>query len=178
MKRGRWIAAAALLLVVGTVTAAFATGLQRNPSLVRSVLIGRPAPPLSGRTLAGTFFRAGSVHGKVLLVTVWASWCPSCQSEQGLLDAVQRQLGPRGLQVVGIDMTDSASTARAFLTRTGGELYPNIFDPDATLAIDWGTFGVPESYLVDRAGIVRAKMTGTVTTAWIDQQVLPLLGSG
>lgn len=174
-RRWRWIALAGLLGLTGVFGVGFAEGFGHDPSVVRSVLLDRPAPPLYGRTLDGAAFDRAVEHGKVLLVNVWASWCPACRAEQAVLDAAQRQLGPLGLQIIGIDMSDTVANARAFLRATGGVLYPNIEDPNAQLAISWGTFGVPETYLVDRTGTIRAKAVGAITVGWIDQHVTPML---
>lgn len=175
MTRWRALAAAGLVAVAAVLGIALGSGLGHNPQVVRSVLVDRRAPALTGRTLTGTSIGPASFTGKVLLVTVWASWCPSCRGEQPVLDAAQRRWGGAGLQVVGIDMTDQAASARSFLQQTGGAVFPSIEDPNAALAINWGSFGVPETYLVDRSGIVRAKVVGAVSAAWIARRVPPLL---
>ena len=171
----RWLALTVVAGLAALIVVAFVGGFGRDPSVVTSALLNRPAPPLAGRTLAGPPFSPATVRGKVLLVNIWASWCPACRAEQRLLDSVQRQLGPAGLQLVGIDMSDTVAAARAFLSQTGGQLYPQIEDPSAHLAVSWGTFGVPETYLVDRAGIIRVKATGALTPGWVRQYVLPVL---
>lgn len=176
-RRWRWLAAGGVVALAALAGTAFGSGLGHDPSVVRSVLIGHPAPALSGPTLSGAPLSRSALTGKVLLVTVWASWCPSCRGEAPVLDAAQRRYGGRGLQVVGIDMTDQASAARSFLAATGGDVFPSLFDPDATVAINWGTFGVPESYLVDRSGVVRAKVVGTVSAGWISSHVPTLLAA-
>ncbi|MHB2024861.1 MAG: TlpA family protein disulfide reductase, partial [Mycobacteriales bacterium] len=109
MSRRRLLLAAALAAITAVVAFTFGSGLGHNPQVVRSVLIDRRAPALSGRTLSGGSLGPAQLAGKVLLVTVWASWCPSCRAEQPILDAAQQRWGPAGLQVVGIDMSDQAS---------------------------------------------------------------------
>lgn len=162
------VAVAALVVVLGT-------GLGRDPSVVPSRAVGGPAPQLSGRTLDGGVFDLAEQRGTVVLVNVWASWCGPCRDELPLLGAAARGLAARGLVVVGIDTQDDPATARSFLAELGGVPYPSVDDSDGRAAVDWGTFGVPETFVVDRDGIVRARAVGEVSPAWIDQNVLPLL---
>lgn len=150
-------------------------GFGRDPSVVRSALIGRQAPALAGRALDGSEVDMREYRGTVVLVNVWASWCPPCRREHPLLAGLQRQYGTRGLQVLGINMRDNPASARRFLERAGGAVYPSVRDPDARIAVDWGTFAVPETYVVDRDGVVVAKRVGPVTGEWIAAHVLPLV---
>lgn len=175
----RWAVFTAAVLAIGVVTAALAAGFGRDPSVVQSVLLNRPAPPLSGPTLDGGSFDLADHRGQVVLVSVWASWCEACKEEHPVLVAAQEQLGPYGLQLVGINMKDDPADARAFMETMGGERYPSVLDPDARKAVEWGTFAIPESYLVNREGIVLAKAVGAVTPEWIQQTVVPeLVGGG
>lgn len=158
-------------------TAVFGAGFGRNPAVVASTLVNKPAPPLRGITLGGIPLDLSSYRGKVLLVNVWASWCAPCRAEHPVLAAAQRDYARRGLQIVGIDMSDKPADARRFLTDMGGAAYPSVQDPHAEHAIAWGTFGVPETYLVDREGIVREKAVGAVTPDWILATVVPVLAT-
>jgi len=173
--RRRW---GGLLLLLGVAAAAasvLGVGFGRDPSVVPSALVGRPAPPLAGPTLSGGHLDLSEHRGKVLLVNVWASWCEACKKEHPVLVDAQRRLGPRGLQVIGIDMSDTKAAAHRFLDQMGGANYPSVFDPDARIAASWGTFGIPETYLVNRAGIVVDKVVGPVDRAWLRTQVEPRL---
>lgn len=165
---------AALAAIAGIVLGA---GFGRDPSVVRSVLIDRPAPPLHGATLDGAPLDLRSYRGKTVLVNVWASWCAACRAEHPVLAAAQRAYASRGLQIIGIDMSDKPADARRFLTEMGGANYPSVTDPNAQIAISWGTFGVPETYLLDATGTIREKAVGAVTTSWVDAHVVPLLGA-
>jgi cytochrome c biogenesis protein CcmG/thiol:disulfide interchange protein DsbE len=91
------------------------------------------------------------------------------------LAATQRAYRARGLQIIGIDMSDSLADARKFLADMGGEAYPSVRDPNAQIAVSWGTFGVPETYVVDRTGMIREKAVGAVTPAWVSGHVSPLI---
>ena len=176
--RRRWrrlVGAAALAAVAALAGVILSVGFGRDPSVVRSVLLNKPAPPLHGVTLAGGTLDLSSYRGKVVLVNVWASWCAACRAEHPVLVAAQRAYTARGLQIVGIDMSDKLTDARRFLTTMGGVNYPSVRDPNAQIAIAWGTFGVPETYVVDRTGRIREKAVGPITTAWINNHVVPLL---
>ncbi len=155
----------------------FSVGFGRDPSVVRSVLINRPAPPLHGATLDGASLDLRSYRGKIVLVNVWASWCAACRTEHPVLAATQRGYADRGLQIIGVDMSDKLPDARRFLTEMGGVTYPSVQDPNAQIAISWGTFGVPETYVIDRTGMIREKAVGAVTTGWVIAHVVPLLAA-
>lgn len=167
--RRRWrrlFVLASVVLVVGLAAVALAAGLARDARVPPSALLDRPAPSLAGPLLSGGEFDPATTQGDVTLVNVWASWCSVCKEEMPVLNAAAEQLGPRGLVMVGINTQDREPAARQFLAETGGEMYPNIVDPDGALAATWGTFGVPETYLVDREGVIRSKVVGAVTPEW------------
>ncbi|MGH8774385.1 MAG: TlpA family protein disulfide reductase [Jiangellaceae bacterium] len=175
-RRTRLAAATLTVVALGAaVVVVFGTGFGRDPSVVESALIDRPAPPLSGPGLDGEPVDVDDHRGKVVLVNVWASWCEACRSEHPILAATQDKLGPRGLQIIGIDMSDTRDDALAFLDEMGGANYPSVFDPDATRAVEWGTFAVPETYVVDRDGTIVQKAVGPVTAEWLAENVVLLL---
>lgn len=177
-RRWRWrqLVGVALLAGLAALTGiVFSVGFGRDPSVVRSLLLNKPAPPLHGATLDGAPLDLSGYRGKIVLVNVWASWCAACRAEHPVLVAAQRSYASRGLQIIGVDMSDKPADARRFLTELGGANYPSVRDPNAAIAISWGTFGVPETYVVDRTGVIREKAVGAVTTAWIDGHVVPLL---
>lgn len=174
-RRRRWLW---LLAVVGAavlVTVVLSAGFGRDPTVVGSVLLDRPAPPLAGPTLDGGSFDLADHRGQVVIVNVWASWCVPCRREYPVLEQASRELGAHGVQVVGINTQDTVADARAFLEELGGENFPSVLDPDGRMAVEWGTFGVPETFVVDRDGRLRAKVVGQVTTDWIATDVVPLI---
>lgn len=175
--RRRALILGAAVAVTGGAVAVLSTGFGRDPSVVPSTLIAKPAPALAGPTLDGGRFDLAALRGRVVLVNVWASWCPPCRAEYPVLVAASRALGPRGLSVVGINTQDNSDRARAFLQELGGEIYPSVLDANGRLAVQWGTFGVPETFVVDAAGNVRARGIGEVNAQWIDENVVPLLAS-
>lgn len=149
-------------------------GLGRDPRALPSPLIGRPAPTfalvgIDGRTVVSADFRS-----RVVLVNFWASWCFECIAEHRLLVAAQAQYSPN-LVIIGVLYQDSVDGAESFLARNGNGGWPNLIDPDGALAIDFGVTGVPESYFIDAAGIVRFKQYGALTRAVLDAQMPALL---
>lgn len=167
----------ALLVAVAVLGLVLVTRLE-GPPPTRSVLVGRPAPELIGPTLAGGSFDLAQWRGQVVLVNVWASWCLPCRQEQPLLVSAYRELSPRGLQIVGINVRDDPEEAREFLQEFGRAPWPSVQDPDGRRAVDWGTFALPETYLVDRRGTVVAKAVGELDADWIADNVPPLLAAG
>ncbi|CCG03953.1 TlpA family protein disulfide reductase [Blastococcus saxobsidens] len=170
----RWVAALAFVVVVALAGALLAARLG-DSAVTTSALIGQPAPPLVGDTLDGGRFDLAGWEGQVVLVNLWASWCQPCRREHPLLIATAASLGPQGLRVVGIDVHDDPDDARAFLAEFGGAAWPSIVDPEGTYAVEWGTFALPETYLVGRDGTIVAKVSGELDAAWITEQVIPLL---
>ena len=164
----------ALIVLVGLAALVLITRLQ-GPQPVRSVLVGAPAPALAGPTLSAADFDLADWRGQVVLVNVWASWCVPCRREQPLLVSTYEQFAPRGLQIVGINVRDEPAEAREFLQEYGQAPWPSVRDPDGRRAVDWGTFALPETYLVDRSGTIVAKAVGELDAAWIRDNVTPLL---
>lgn len=175
-RRRLWIGALVLVLVVATAGFVLARRLGGgDDDAHQSALVGRAAPALSGTTLDGQPFDLAGWHGSVVLVNLWASWCAPCQREMPLLVSAYSALQDRGLRMVGVDVRDGAVQARQFLARYGAS-WPSVTDTGGSLAVDWGTFGLPETYLVGPDGTVVAKSVGVVTPSWIDDHVVPLLG--
>jgi cytochrome c biogenesis protein CcmG/thiol:disulfide interchange protein DsbE len=180
-----------LALFVGMV-AFLAVGLQRNPQEIPSPLIGRPAPafqlPVVGGS--GTFSQA-QLKDQLTLVNVWATWCAGCREEHPILMALSRQ---PGLQMVGINYKElqasdlagqdplSASAvqkaterSQAWLQKHGQAFGVNLLDLDGRVGMDFGVYGLPETYLVDREGVVRFKHAGALTPDVVQHKLLPLL---
>jgi len=164
-RRGLWLTALLALALAGG--AVLAVGLGRDPTVVPSVLIDRPAPALSGPTLDGPTFDLAGTRGEVTVVNVWASWCVACRAEHPELEAAYRRLAPYGVQFVGINTQDTVQAARAFLADMGGSSYPSVLDPQGRKVVDWGVFGVPETFLIDHDGRIRQKAIGAVTEEWL-----------
>lgn len=158
----RWIKRAAIAVIIAVVlmAAAFGTRFGSDPTLVDSPLIGRPAPDVALPYLESTGELAlRDLRGQIAVVNFWASWCVPCREEHD--DLVAAAEGYRGADVtfVGIVYQDQPDQAIAFLDELGRG-YDNVVDPDSRAAIDFGVFGIPETFFIDRTGTIVAKVTG------------------
>jgi cytochrome c biogenesis protein CcmG, thiol:disulfide interchange protein DsbE len=189
MNRYYWILGAFAALV-----ALLAVGLGLNPRDVPSPLVGKPAPVFQLPVLAkpADTFAPKDMQGKVWLFNVWASWCVSCRQEHPVLVALARQ---SSVPIVGLnykevrgdgafDMSKVAADeekrlawqrANAWLAQHGDPYTLTVMDLDGRVGIDYGVYGVPETYVVDKAGIIRMKHTGPVTPDVLDKKILPLI---
>jgi cytochrome c biogenesis protein CcmG, thiol:disulfide interchange protein DsbE len=166
-------ASVALLAVVGLVVV-LGSGMGGGVAN-RSPLVGRPAPALAGRTLDGTPVRLMAFRGSFVLVNVWASWCGPCRDEMPLIADAQRRWAGSGVEVVTINTRDGPVAAEAMLREVGATGVRSVRDPDGRLAVAWGASGVPETFLVDRSGVVRARHVGPVTSRWLRQHIAALV---
>lgn len=160
----------ATLVAAGLLLATLAVGFTRDPGLVSSPLIGRPAPAFSLTTLSGQTFDLGSLRGRPVVLNFWASWCLPCRDEAPLLTAAAADHQAEGLQVLGVVYEDSAENARAFMARYG-QTYPGLLDPDGRTALDYGVFGIPETFFIGRGGLIVSKQTGPLDAASLGLQV-------
>lgn len=176
--RRRWPLLIVVVLVALGAVGVLGTGFGRDPTVVDTVLMDRPAPPLSGPTLEGGTVDIAGFAGQVVVVNVWASWCVPCRREHPLLVRAAEVLEPFGVQFIGINTQDSEDDARAFLEERGAFGYPSVLDPDGRWAVEWGTFGVPETFVIDADGRIRAKKIGELTEGWIVEAVGPLVDTG
>jgi cytochrome c biogenesis protein CcmG, thiol:disulfide interchange protein DsbE len=172
-RSSRWLMA--LPLVVFAALAAifwFRLG-SGDPSRIPSALIGRPAPqtplpPLEGLTNNGAAIPGldpATFKGKVSVVNVWASWCVPCHDEAPLLTELGRD---KRLQIVGINYKDAADNARRFLGRHGNPFGIVGVDVNGRASIEWGVYGVPETFIVGREGTIVYKLVGPITQDNID----------
>lgn len=149
-------------------------GLTLKPSEVPSPLIGKPAPDFSLAQLdtPEQTFSAQSMRGKVWLLNVWASWCAACLDEHPvLLDLAKSGAVP----IIGLDYKDSRDEALAWLRRHGNPYVLSVFDARGRVGIDYGVYGVPETFVIDKAGIIRYKHIGPVTSTVVRDTILPLV---
>lgn len=157
----RWGGALAAVTVVG-VGALLGARLDRDNTLVSTPLIGEPAPERSLPYLEQDgSISLSDLRGEVVVVNFWASWCVACREEHPALNAAAAAYRDAGVRFVGVVYQDQKSTATAFLDEMGrGEDYLYLSDPGSRLAIDFGVFGVPETFFLDREGQIAAKITG------------------
>ncbi|MBI4610713.1 MAG: TlpA family protein disulfide reductase [Candidatus Rokubacteria bacterium] len=167
-----------MLLVIGGVgalVALLAFGFTRDPKAIPSPLVGRPAPAFSLALFGGGSLSLESLRGKVVVVNFWASWCfPACWNEAPRLEAAWRRYRDRGVVLVGIVYQDSEANAKEFIARHG-KTYPSGMDPGSRIAIDFGVYGVPETFFIDRAGRIRRKHVGEINDEILSTTIEDLL---
>jgi cytochrome c biogenesis protein CcmG/thiol:disulfide interchange protein DsbE len=157
----------ALLLLLGI-------GLKLDPREVPSPLIGKPAPHFELPELhqAAKTFSERDMLGKVWLLNVWASWCVSCREEHPVL----LDLAATGeVPIYGLNYTDRREDGLAWLKGMGDPYKVSIFDFDGRVGIDYGVYGVPETYVIDKSGVIRYKRIGPLTPEIVKEKVLPLV---
>ncbi|ODT72688.1 MAG: thiol:disulfide interchange protein [Pelagibacterium sp. SCN 63-23] len=163
------------LIALVALVAVFAFSIDRDSSLVRSVLIDKPAPqftlpPVEGLGVPG--FDSAALKGEPTIVNVFASWCVPCRDEHPLLEAIKAQTG---IRLFGINHSDAPENARAFLAELGNPYDAVGADRDRRVSIDWGVYGVPETFLVDADGVILYKHVGPLTPRAITEEVLPAI---
>ena len=164
-------------LALFVVIAAFlAIGLGRDPHEVPSPLVGHPAPvfdvPRLSTSADGDRFSPTDMKGKVWMLNVWASWCASCREEHPvLLDFARRT----GVPLVGLNYKDGSANAHRWLAQNGDPYVLSAVDADGRVGIDFGVYGVPETYVIDQAGVIRYKQIGPLSADVLEMKVLPLI---
>jgi cytochrome c biogenesis protein CcmG, thiol:disulfide interchange protein DsbE len=155
----------------------FALGLQRDPAYVPSPLIGKPAPEFRLRDLhqPGEVLSATTLQGRFGLVNVWGTWCAGCRQEHEVLLTLAED---SGVPILGINWKDDARLARQWLVELGNPYVAVAEDVDGRVAIDWGVYGAPETFLLDPQGIVRFKHIGPMTLDVWTQNFLPIIQAG
>ena len=149
-------------------------GLFRDPREVPSPLIGKPAP---GFTLAqlrdpAKTLGPGDLKGQVWLLNVWASWCVSCRDEHPLLVELGRA---KIVPIVGLNYKDEPAAGLKWLAQNGDPYNVSVVDRDGRVGIDWGVYGVPETFVVDKTGAIRYKQIGPITAEALQTKILPLV---
>lgn len=168
MKRFLWPLGIFILLV-----GFLAVGLTLDPREVPSPLVGKPAPAFELPVLQqpDKRFVSGDMRGKVWLLNVWASWCAACREEHPVLV----ELSKRGVMpILGLNYKDKGEDAQRWLAQFGDPYQLSVVDADGRIGIDYGVYGVPETYLIDAEGVIRYKQIGPLTMAILEQKVLPL----
>ena len=149
-------------------------GLSLDPREVPSPLIGKPAPQFQLPQLhdPGKTFSPKELRGKVWMLNVWASWCTACREEHPVLaDFAKSGLVP----VFGLNYKDTRDDAIAWLKRFGDPYRISLVDTDGRVGIDYGVYGVPETYVIDKQGVIRYKRIGPVTPDILQSKIVPLI---
>ena len=164
-----------LPLVVFLVLAGFLfAGLWRDPRQVPSPLIDKPAPQFSLARLDDPTAKLGTadMKGQVWLLNVWASWCVSCREEHPLLvELAKAKIVP----IIGLDYKDEPSAGRKWLAQFGDPYTASVIDRDGTVGIDFGVYGVPETFVIDKQGTIRYKQIGPITVEALEKKIIPLV---
>ena len=146
---------------LGAVLALLAYGMTRSPREIRTPLLGKPAGPFTLTLFDGGRLRSEDLRGKVVFLNFWASWCPPCRAEARTLEAAWQKYKNDGVVFVGVDTQDKEPDARAFLEEFR-ITYPNVIDQGNRVAIDYGVWGVPETFFIDGEGRVTYKHVGAL----------------
>ena len=149
------------LVAVGPVLGLLAYGFTRDPKEIPSPLIGKRAPDFTLTLFDGRSLGLEELRGKVVFLNFWASWCPPCRAEARTLEAAWQKYKDQDVVFVGIAIQDTEEDARAFL-REFGITYPNGRDPTGKIAIDYGVWGIPETFIVDGQGRITYKHVGGI----------------
>jgi cytochrome c biogenesis protein CcmG/thiol:disulfide interchange protein DsbE len=164
-----------LPLVVFLVLAGFLyVGLGLDPHEVPSPLIDKPAPVFNLPQLHDNAknFSPEEMKGKVWLLNVWSSWCVSCKEEHPLLLSLSQQ---NVVPIYGLDYKDKKEDAEMWLKQAGNPYTLNVMDRDGRVGINYGVYGVPETYVIDKQGIIRYKQIGPVTSQSLNEKILPMV---
>jgi len=158
VKAARWL----LPLAVVPVLALLAYGFQTNPREIPSPLIGTRATPFVLTSFDGRDLSLEALRGRVVVLNFWASWCfPACYEEAPALERGWQAYKDKGVALVGVDIQDKEEGAKRFLAQFG-HTFPNAPDPRGRVSVDYGVYGVPETFFIDRAGRIRAKHVGAL----------------
>ena len=159
------------VVVLAALIALFAIGLQKDPTKIPSPLIGKPAPTFNLPTMDRRGFSAADLKGKVTVVNFWASWCTPCLEEHPVLLELSRS----GVTIVGMNYKDQPTDAQAWLSQHGNPFQLVAQDLDGRVAIDWGVYGVPETFIVDAQGTIVHKQVGPLTPEIWQRDIAPLV---
>ena len=157
------------------VLAAFlAVGLRLNPREVPSPLVDKPVPAFKLAQLAQPEmeFTQKDMLGQVWLLNVWASWCEACREEHPYLVEFAKL---KALPIYGLDYKDQRDPAQQWLAERGNPYDASLFDANGRVGIDFGVYGVPETFIIDKQGVIRFKQIGVLTPEVLQTKVLPLL---
>jgi len=149
-------------------------GLRLDPRAVPSPFIGKAAPGFAAGRLddGDALFSPADMAGKVWVLNVWASWCAACRVEHPvLMDFSRRGVAP----LVGLNYKDRRVEATGWLRQHGDPYVLSVFDGDGRIGIDYGVYGVPETFVIDRQGVIRMKHVGPVTQEFVVKELVPLI---
>jgi cytochrome c biogenesis protein CcmG, thiol:disulfide interchange protein DsbE len=162
------------LTVIGALLGVFAIAFARGASSGPPAQLGRQAPAFSLERLGGGRVSLDELQGRPIVLNFWASWCVPCRDEAPMLTGLAADYADQGLVVVGIVYQDEATNAIDFMRRYG-QTYPGLLDPAQRTALDYGVFGVPETYFIDADGVIRARQLGPLVQSGLGPAVETIL---
>jgi cytochrome c biogenesis protein CcmG/thiol:disulfide interchange protein DsbE len=151
-----------------------AIGLSRDPHEIPSPLVDKPAPAFALPVLSDPqqSFKLQEMRGKVWLLNAWASWCVACREEHPVLLELSRS---GVVPIYGLDYKDERQDALAWLEQFGNPYTQVLSDADGRVGIDYGVYGVPETFVIDRSGVIRYKQIGPITEEALEKKIIPLV---
>ena len=150
-------------------------GMTQDPKAIASPLPGKPAPQFALKSMDGAEVNLEQLRGKVVVVNFWASWCLECRHEHTALSETATAYKERGVNFYGILYNDTPENGKQWIDMMGGQSYPTLLDPQSRTAIDFGLYGVPETFFIDQNGMVVEKKIGPVTPEYLRQMLENLL---
>jgi len=174
MQKSRPLFTLVLPLVIFIVIAAFLwVGLYRDPRVIPSPMIGKPAPAFRAPDLENQrqWLTERDFQGQVTILNVFATWCIACQAENGVLVEGRRDL--QQAQIIGLNYKDDRQKALAWLQHYGNPYHRIIDNPQGDIGVNFGVYGTPETFIIDKHGIIRYKFIGAVSPADWDNTLLP-----
>ena len=162
------------LALFGVLVSFLAVGLKRDPHEIPSPLVHKAAPAFEVPQLiqADKAFSPANMKGQVWMLNVWASWCVACKVEHPLLVEIGKS---KVVPLVGLDYKDQRGAALKFLSQNGDPYQLSAFDGDGRVGINYGVYGVPETFIIDKEGVIRHKQIGPITPEAMEKTILPLI---
>ena len=161
-------------LIIAPLLALFAYGFMRDARYIHSPLIAKPAAPFTITLFDGTTLALENLRGKAVFLNFWASWCPPCRAEARDLEAAWRKVKNDQVVYIGVALQDTDENARAFL-KEFNITYPNGRDESGKIAVDYGVWGIPESFFIDPQGRITYKHTGGIRAALVESKLAEAL---
>ena len=166
-----WRRVALTLLIIAPILALLAFGFSRDARYITSPLLAKPATPFSIELFNGGKLRLEDLRGKAIFLNFWASWCPPCRAEARDLEAAWRKLKDKNVIFIGVALQDTDQASLEFL-KEFAVTYPNGKDDSGKIAIDYGVWGIPESFFIDPDGRITYKHVGGIRAAMVTEKLL------
>jgi cytochrome c biogenesis protein CcmG, thiol:disulfide interchange protein DsbE len=161
-----WRRLALIGLIVGPILGLLAFGFTRDARYITSPLLAKPAPPFTVTLFDGQTISLEELRGKTVFLNFWASWCPPCRAEARDLEAAWQRVKDKDVVFIGVALQDTEANSREFL-KEFNVTYPNGKDPSGRMAVDYGTWGIPESFFIDAEGRITYKHVGGIGAALV-----------